>query len=115
MQLKSETKLPNTVMTIRLNSAKEMYDFNQVTHEHTEYTTEWSELLYSLFEYKGISSHVYITICPDKEQPNNGDIIVRITMYCKDTEKLDYIESEVTKRILTALTVTWPWERDGLS
>ena len=104
MQLKSETIGPNTVMTIRLNSAKEMYDFNQVTHEHTEYTTEWSEFLYSLYEYKGISSHVYITICPDKEQP--GDIIARITIYCKDNNKLDYIEAEITKKISNVLSIT---------
>jgi hypothetical protein len=104
MQLKSETIGPDTVMTIRLNSAKEMYDFNQVTHEHTEYTTEWSKFLYSLYEYKGISSNVYITIFSDKEQP--GDIIARITIYCKDNNKLDYIEAEITKKISNVLSIT---------
>jgi len=124
MQIKSETKLPNTVITITLNSAKEMYDFNQLTHEHTEYTTEWSAFLYSLFEYNYdreehvIDSHVWVTICPDREepadnflyreQPDNGDIIARINMYCKDTKKLDYIETEITNKLLSGLTVTIP-------
>ena len=106
MQLKSETKLPNTVMTITLTSAKEMYDFSEVTHEHTEYHTEWNELMYSLSEYKDIPSHVYVSISPDREQPDNGNVVATITMYCKDNNKLNYLETEITKRILTALTIT---------
>ena len=54
MQIKSKTKLPETVITIRLTSAKEMYDFSELTHSHTEYDTDWDELLYTLSEYKGI-------------------------------------------------------------
>jgi hypothetical protein len=112
MQIKSETKLPNTVITIRLNTAQEMYDFSEITHEHTEYDTDWSELLYSLSEYKGIDSHVYLQY-PSEQQPKNGDVVCTITLYCKDYEKLDYLEAEITKCISTALTVTWPWERNN--
>ena len=99
MQLTSETKLPDTVMTIRLTSAKEMYDFSEITHSHTEYDTDWDELLYSLSEYKDIDSHVYLQYLSSEEQPKNGDVICTITMYCKDYEKLDYLEAEITKHI----------------
>ena len=113
MQIKSETKLPNTVITIRLNTAKEMYDFSEITHEHTEYDTDWSDLRYRLSEYKDILSHIYVQHLPSEEQPKNGDVVCTITLYCQDTEKLDYLEAEITKCISTALTVTWPWERDN--
>ena len=61
-----------------------------------------------------IDSHIYLQY-PSEEQPKNGDVICTITLYCQDTEKLGYLEAEVTKRILTALTITYPWERDGLN
>ena len=114
MQFKSETKFPNTTIFITLTTAKEMYDFSEVTHYHTEYDTDWRELLYTLSEYKDIPSHIYIQY-PPEDQPKNGDVIYTITLYCQDTEKLGYLEAEVTKRILTALTITYPWERDGLN
>ena len=114
MQIKSETKLQDTVITVRLTTAKEMYDFSAVTHDHTEYDTDWDELLYTLSEYKDIPSHIYIQY-PPEDQPKNGDVVCTITLYCQDTEKLGYLEAEVTKRILTALTITYPWERDGLN
>ena len=101
MQIKSETKLPNTVITVRLTTAKEMYDFSDVTHSHTEYDTDWDELLYSLSEYQGIDSHIYLQYLPSEEQPKDGDVVCTITLYCQDTEKLNYLEAEVTKRILT--------------
>tara|TARA_R110000787_G_scaffold6434_7_gene22508 strand:- start:1602 stop:1946 length:345 start_codon:yes stop_codon:yes gene_type:complete len=113
MQIKSETKLPDTVITVRLTTAKEMYNFSEVTHSHTEYDTDWDELLYSLSEYQGIDSHIYLQY-PSEKQPKDGDVVCTITLYCQDTEKLSYLEAEVTKRILTALTITYPWERDGL-
>ena len=113
MQIKSETKLPDTVITVRLTTAKEMYNFSEVTHDHTEYDTDWDELLYTLSEYKNIPSHIYIQY-PSERQTGNGDVVCTITLYCQDTEKLGYLEAEVTKRILTALTITYPWERDGL-
>ncbi|NKC02033.1 MAG: hypothetical protein GKR90_26525 [Pseudomonadales bacterium] len=113
MQIKSQTKLPNTIITIRLNTAKEMHDFSEVTHSHTEYDTDWDELLYNLSEYKGIDSHIYVQYLSSDEQPKNGDVICSIHLYCQDHEKLDYLEAEITKRISTVLTVTWPWERDN--
>ena len=97
MQIKSETKLPNTVITVRLNTAKEMYDFSEATHSHSEYDTDWDDLLYNLSNYKGIDSHIYIQY-PD-EQPKNGDVICTIHLYCKDYEKLDYLEAKITQRI----------------
>jgi len=113
MQIKSKTKLPNTVITVRLNTAKEMFDFNEVTHSHSEYDTDWDELLYNLHEYKGIDSHIYVQYLPSDEQPKNGDVICSIHLYCKDYEKLDYLEAKITKRISSVLTVTWPWERSN--
>tara|TARA_R110000796_G_scaffold219962_1_gene336066 strand:- start:141 stop:482 length:342 start_codon:yes stop_codon:yes gene_type:complete len=113
MQIKSETKLPNTVITIRLTTAKEMFDFAEITHDHSEYDTDWDELLYRLSEYKGIDSHIYVQYLSSDKQPKNGDVICLIHLYCKDYEKLDYLEAEITKRISTALTVTWPWERNN--
>lgn len=110
MQIKSKTKLPETVITIRLTSAKEMYDFSELTHSHTEYDTDWDELLYTLSEYKSIDSHIYLQY-PSDMQLKNGDVVCTITLYCKDYEKLDYLEAEITKRISTVLTVTWPWVR----
>ena len=107
MQIKSETKLPDTVITVRLTTAKEMYNFSEVTHDHTEYDTDWDELLYTLSEYKNIPSHIYIQY-PSERQTGNGDVVCTITLYCQDTEKLGYLEAEVTKRILTALTITYP-------
>ena len=59
-------------MTIRLTSAKEMYDFSEITHSHTEYDTDWDELLYSLSEYKDIDSHIYLQYLSSEEQPKNG-------------------------------------------
>ena len=114
MQIKSETNLPDIVITVRLTTAKEMYNFSEVTHDHTEYDTDWRELLYTLSEYKDIPSHIYIQY-PSEEQPKNGDVVCTITLYCQDTEKLGYLEAEVTKRILTALTITNPWEKDSLN
>lgn len=112
MQIKSETKLPNTVITIRLTSAKDMYDFSEITHEHTEYDTDWGDLLYTLSEYKDIDSNIYLQY-PSELQPKNGDVVCTITLWCKDYLKLDYLEAEITKRI--SLTKTWPWERHGLN
>lgn len=116
MQIKSESKLPNTVLTIRLNTAKEMYDFNELTHSHSEYDTDWDDLIYNLHEYKSedINSHVLIQYLPSDEQPKNGDVICTIHLWCPDFEKLSYLESEITKRISSVLKVTLPWERHGL-
>lgn len=113
MQIKSESKLPNTVLTIRLNTAKEMFDFHEVTHSHSEYETEWDELNEKLHEYKSVDilSHVFIQYLPLDEQPKNGDLICTIHLWCEDFEKLSYLESEITKRISSVLTVTWPWEK----
>ena len=103
MQLKSETKLPNTTIFITLTTAKEMYDFSEVTHDHTEYGTEWGDLLDLLDEYKGIPSHVSVQYFPEIEQPKNGDVKCSIHLWCKDYEKLDYLEAEITKRIIKAV------------
>ena len=103
MQFKSETKLPNTVITVRLTTAKEMYDFSEVTHEHTEYGTEWGDLLDLLDEYQGIASHISVQHLPTIEQPKNGDVKCSIHLWCKDYEKLDYLEAEITKRITKAM------------
>jgi hypothetical protein len=107
MQLKSETKLPDTVLTIRLTTAKEMYDFIGVTHSHTEYDTDWDDLLYSLSEYQGIDSHISNQYLPTEEQPKNGDVICTIHLYCKDYKKLDYLETEITNHITRVLTVSY--------
>ena len=105
MQLKSETIGPDTVMTIRLTTAKEMYDFSEVTHDHTEYDTDWDNLLYTLSEYKDIPSHVSVQY-PSWWQPKNGDVVCTITLWCKDYEKLDYLKAEITKRISSVLSIT---------
>jgi len=108
MQIKSQTKLPKTVITVRLTTAKEMFDFNEVTHSHSEYDTDWDELLYNLYEYKGIDSDIHVQYLPSDEQPKNGDVICTIRLWCKDYEKLDYLEAKITKRISSVLTVTLP-------
>lgn len=98
-------------ITITLYTAKEMLDYSTITHDHTEYDTEWDDLLYTLHEYQGIDSHVSKEIVND--QLECGFVVCAIVMYSKDAKKLEYIEQQITQYLLNVLSETYPWDPTG--
>tara|TARA_R110000787_G_scaffold92754_1_gene194855 strand:+ start:595 stop:999 length:405 start_codon:yes stop_codon:yes gene_type:complete len=106
----TQTNKHHRTLTITLYTAREMYNYYEVTHEHSEYNTEWGDFMEEIVE---TFPTIHISLQSPSEQPENGDVIRAIVIYSLDEKILDDLEINITSRLLTVLSETYPWDPTG--